>query len=329
MNAMPSPRHLQREGLQEYLDSGVPSKLPLAGTPEAFLVIDPTQERVAVRVPWEEGQAVDLSDYRHLSGEQVESSGIRWFEFAVMGKDYLLDAYPILCAVADRIQLEGESASVAIPEVLEVYRELLGSIGRLSDDQEVGLFGELLVFEHLARRMGIPSATTSWRGAIGEEHDFGLEDSDVEVKSTTTELRHHWIGTATQLQPTVDRTLWLVSLQFTSAGIGGRTLPMLIGDIRAMTSHEEVLSQFEVGLSKMRWSDGHASLYRRSFRLRSRPAAYMVETGFPAITPRLLERAGFPAQSILRVAYEVDLTFLPPAAGPPELRELMSESGES
>lgn len=326
MTNVPSPRHLQREGLQEYIAAGVPARIPLEGEPAAFLVIDPPEERISVRVPWEGDEFPDLTGYRHLSGGHVTSGGTSWFEFAVTGNEYLLDAYPILCAVADRVQLEHLSVSSAIAQVLDTYHELLGSIGRLSEDQEVGLYGELLVLEHLVAVMGAEAAVRSWRGPSAEEHDFGLAAADVEVKSTTRETRRHWIGTVTQLQPTTGRPLWVISIQVTSAGIGGRTLPQLVDELRSRITDGDVRTAFEQRLSSMRWNDAHAPLYRRSFRLRTTPTAYTVEGRFPAVTMSTLSRAGVPTERILQVAYQIDLTGLSSGVGPDELRQLLTEA---
>lgn len=289
-------------------------------------MVDPEHERISIRVPWEGDEFPDLSGYRHLSGGHVSSGGTSWFEFAVTGDEYLLDAYPILCAVADRVQLEHLGVSAAVAQVLDSYHELLGSIGRLSDDQEVGLYGELLVLEHLTSVLGEEPAVQSWRGPAAEEHDFGLATSDVEVKSTTRETRHHWIGTVTQLQPTAGRPLWLVSIQVTSAGIGGRTLPQLVETLRPQITDAGVRTAFEERLSGMRWNDAHAPLYRRAFRLRTTPAAYAVEGQFPAVTMTALNKAGVPTERILQVAYQVDLTGLPSGLGPHELRQLLTEA---
>ena len=76
----------------------------------------------------------------------------------------------------------------------------------------------------------------SWRGPIGEEHDFGMSAPDVEVKTTLGERREHWISTATQLVPTGDRPLYLLSIQLTSAALDSGqhpSRPGLIGPVEA------------------------------------------------------------------------------------------------
>jgi len=307
-SALPSERHLRQEGLREYLAAAVPSLVPVEGTPKCFLVIDPSLQRVAIRVPWSAGELPDLSSYRHFFAETVVRDGSRWGEFGAVGSDVLIEAYPVICAVADRVQQEGKTFAVAVHEVLGTYHELMRGLGRLSDQEEIGLFGELLLLGRLIDGLGESIAVTSWRGAISEEHDFGLPDDDVEVKTTTGENRRHWIGTATQLEPTVGRPLWLLSLQITSAGAGGLSLPEVVSSVRMKIVDGKVRTVLEDRLARVRWRDDQAALYGRRFRLRTDPAMFRVDAGFPAITPSKLEAAGVPVARIKGLTYLLDLT---------------------
>lgn len=321
---LPSDRHLRAEGLREYLAAAVPALVPVAGQPKCFLVIDPSLQRVAIRVPWSAGELPDLSTYRHFFAETVVRDGSRWGEFGATGGDVLIDAYPVICAVADRVQLESKAFATAVREVLETYHELLRGLGRLSDREEVGLFGELLVLDRLIDGLGESVAIRAWRGAISEEHDFGLPDDDVEVKTTTSEIRRHWVGTVMQLEPTVGRPLWLLSLQLTSAGAGGLTLPELIASVRLKVVDGTFRAVFEDRLSQVRWRDDQSALYGRHFRLRSDPVAFRVGDAFPAITPPKLAVAGVPVQRIASLNYLLDLNGLPPDTAPPALAPVIT-----
>lgn len=319
MTALPSGRHLRPEGLREYLAAAVPTLVPVDGQPRCFLVIDPSLQRVAIRVPWSAGELPDLSTYRHFFAEAVVRDGRRWDEFGATGGEVLLDAYPVICAVADRVQQEGKPFAIAVRGVLETYHELLRGIGRLSDQEEVGLFGELLVLDKLIDGLGEAVAVSAWRGAISEEHDFGLLDDDVEVKTTMGETRRHWVGTATQLEPTVGRPLWLLSIQVTSAGTGGLSLPELIASVRVKLVDGSVRAVFEERLARVRWRDEQAVLYGRRFRLRSDPAVFHVDPDFPAITPGKLAASAIPVQRIAGLTYLLDLSGLPSDTPPPVL----------
>ena len=61
-----------------------------------------------------------------------------------------------------------------------------------------------------------------------------MSEADLEVKTTTGERREHWISTTTQLVPTGDRPLYLLSIQLTAAALdAGHTLPSLIASARS------------------------------------------------------------------------------------------------
>jgi hypothetical protein len=319
VTGLPSERHLRPEGLKEYLAAAVPALVPIDGRPKCFLFIDPSAPRVAVRVPWAGGELPDLSAYRHFSATVVARDGGRWGEFAVTDGDVVLDAYPVLCGVADRVQQEGKPFAAAVRDVLEAYHELLRGMGRLTDDEEIGLFGELLVLDSLVDVVGEVVAVGAWRGALSEEHDFGLPDDDVEVKTTMSERRRHWIGSATQLEPSVGRRLWLLSIQVTSAGAGGSTLPELITGVRAKLVDGTVRADFESRLAQARWRDDQAVLYGRRLGLRTSPASFRVGDGFPAITPARLAAAAIPVQRIAGLTYLLDLEGLEPDDPPPAL----------
>lgn len=318
----PSDRHLRPEGLAEYLAAGVPALVPIAGDPGVFLVVDPSLQRVAIRMPWSAGELPDLGAYRHFTAETTIRDGARWGEFAVTGQDVLLDAYPVLCAVADRVQQQGMPFAVAVRDVLGIYHELLRGLGRLTDQEEVGLFGELLLLDHLVARLAEADAVAAWRGAASEEHDFGFVDDDVEVKTTTAESRRHWVGTVTQLSPTQQRPLWVLSVQLTTAGLGGLTLPELIADIRHKLVDGAVRHQFEARLADVRWSDEQSTLYGRRFRLRSDPAAFRVGPSFPAITTSALAAGGVSVERVVSVSYLIDLSGLAPDPPPPILESI-------
>lgn len=317
--ARPSERHLRPEGLREYLAAGAPALVPIDGNPRCFLDIDPPRHRVAIQVPWSAGELPDLVAYRHFFAEVVVRQGGRWGLFGVTGHDVLVDAYPVICAVADRVQLDRKPFGTAVRAVLESYHELLRGLGRLSEHEEVGLFGELMVLDNLIEGLGEATAVAAWRGAASEEHDFGLPTVDVEVKTTTGEARRHWVGTATQLEPTVGRPLWLMSVQLTSAGSGGRTLPELVDHVRAQLVDGSVRTALDQRLAKMRWRDDQAGLYHRRLRLRTNPAVYRIDDGFPAITPPRLATAGIATHHIAGLTYLLDLSGLAADSPPPDL----------
>lgn len=317
-------RHLSRDGLADYLAAGAPAVIKIDGDPVLYLAIEPALLRLALRTPLPRHSVPDLTTYRHVSAVAIHWNDRQWFELRIEGR-MLLDAYPVLCSIADRIQFHRIDVGPAVADALASLRDLLSSFGRLSDEQETGLFGELLVLRRFIHNRSVTDPIRSWRGSAREEHDFDIGADDVEVKSTTSENRHHWIGDLNQLKPTLGRRLWLVSIQFTGAGAGGHSLPELIDAIRAITPHDPSAHELRRKLDAAGWRDETAPLYTRRFRLRCSVAVFEVDKTFPALTPTVLAAAGIDCGRFVRVKYMINLDGLPAAPSPPgPLRSLGS-----
>ena len=316
-------RHLGWLNLLEYLEAGAPAIVRIVGTPDVDLVIEPASQRVAVRGPWlATGDAPDLAQYRHLDTRVGTDVRGDWVEFGVSGHGVLREAYPMLVAVADHVQLRGEAMGTAIGRVLSSYRELLSALGRLSEHQELGLYGELLVLNHLIGSIGEHRAVDSWRGPTREEHDFGLSDVDLEVKTTLSDDRSHRISSLTQLEPSPGRDLWLVSVQLTTRGMGGTTLPELISWVADRLPAPVVQTRYAERLAGVGWDAAHSHLYSRQFVQRSPVCVFKVTPEFPAITARRLGSAGFPIERFSDVSYILHTAGLSPDSPPTEIEAL-------
>ncbi|HWA72273.1 MAG TPA: PD-(D/E)XK motif protein [Polyangiaceae bacterium] len=227
-------------------------------------------------------------------------------------------------AIADRIQLEGADSASATTASLDAFRELLAAGRVLSAERQMGLFGELLVLEHILNRAPPEAAIACWRGPLGEEHDFDVGEGDVEVKTTTSEGRRHWIGSLGQLCPSVGRPLWLASIQLTGAGIGGTSLAELIARIENRLTGNAI-EAFNDKLLVVGWTDQYTRDAAR-LRRRSAPAIYAVDDAFPAITSRELERLRLGADKIVQLTYMLDLSSVSMAEEAPNLiKDIASE----
>jgi hypothetical protein len=297
---------LSPEGFREYLRSGAPSIVRIDGAPVVYLVIDASERQLALRTPLVRHGVPNLSGYQHISAEAIYWNDSQWCELRVSG-DIILDAYPILCAIADRIQLQSLDFHTAVTEALSSLRRLLAGRGRMSEEQEIGLFGELLVLKHLLKQVPPSDALACWRGPDGEEHDFVLPDGDVEVKATTSETRSHWINDIHQLEPKLGRHLRLLSMQLTGVAADGTTLAGLIEEIRELVPEAGAAEEFRHKLELANWRDGSAELYTTRFRLRTKPAMFDVDDAFPAMTPGRLEAAGLEGSRFRQIRYLIDL----------------------
>lgn len=309
-------RHLSREGLQQYLAEGAPAAVKIDGAPVAYLIIEPSAQKLTLRAPLAKNTLPDLSAYQNLQAGVVHWEGAQWCQISITGP-VILDAYPLLIAIADRVQLLGFEFARATKASLDAFREVLAGGASLSEEERIGLFGELLVLERIMSMASSESAVACWRGADAEEHDFDVDEGDVEVKTTTSESRRHWIGSLGQLSPTLGRPLWLVSIQLTAAGLGGASLGELVARIEAKLDAGS-LKTFRTKLAALGWRDPHSEDLRR-MRYRSAPAIYRVDEAFPALTHRELKTLGLGADKIVQVKYMLDLSDVPVAESQPKL----------
>ncbi len=303
-------RHLSAESFAGYVASAAPIEHPIPGDPLLILFVDPQRVRIGIRGPAGANETPPPINRERLTVAVVHHDGHRMIEIAVTDHRLFADAYPILCAVADRAQLDGLSMTDALAETLRRLGHLLEPEDALPHGIEVGLLGELSLLAGLAHTADQVSALAAWRGAAAEEHDFDLSGINVEVKTTASEVRAHRISSLTQLAPTSERPLWLVSFQVTAAGAGGTSLAQLVTRVRGLFAEGATRTTFDSKLHDAGWRDRHANLALRSWRLRNPVAAYAVTSMFPRLTPDLLETASVSLAHITDVKYRVDLTGL-------------------
>jgi hypothetical protein len=307
-----SSRHVPVGVIEDYLVHGLDGVLGVPGSPTGRVLIDPHHQTLAVEFPAGD-RAPNVVAFQNLSFEVISHDKVVWHHLAVHLDDNLDEVYAFLCAILDRVQLSGEPFASAVEDALNSLTGILAVRHSLTRDKQVGLFGELCVLLALADGIGCDEAMRSWRGPYGEEHDFGIPNHDVEVKTTLSERREHWISTATQLVPTGDRPLYLLSIQLTTAALdSGHTLPGLVLSARSKVAPHAV--RFEAVLAQMGYRDGDSDLYRSRWTLRTTPTFYEVGPQFPAITQELLDAAVPSAERIKDLRYRIDLTGLPPSS---------------
>jgi hypothetical protein len=235
--------------------------LPVQGVTQTFLVLQSTSSRL-------------LSQFSLLADDILEA----------------VSAYP-------------ESAAMIMRQTVERWKEMLRDqkAPLLSEEQLIGLFGELLFLEELACEHG-PLALHAWQGPNGGRHDFAFQNASVEVKTTTTldtfTVTFH--GTK-QLEKPVDRFLYVQ---------GYRVEPTIAGE-----SVPQVLQRlFNLGISRLEllrlveqlgYSETDANHYaERRFAVLSRRSV-AVNGDFPRITSETISEEILHRISALR--YQVDL----------------------
>lgn len=310
-------RHLSEASLRSYLCSNVPIDQPIAGDPPIVLFISPTRSEMGLRVPFV-GEITTAPGLEHIRCVIEQVSGRRYLVIAVTRRDLFVDAYPILCAIADRIQLHGLSPEQALSDTIRSFANLIQSSQSMEIEREVGLFGELIVLLGLARTIGINEALAAWVGPQREEHDFALRGLNIEVKTTRSERRTHWVESLTQLRATGTQPLWLVSSQITSAGPGaGNALADVVRLARAEARDDEDRVALEAHLEHAGWRDRFERTCQGPWVLRTTPMAFAVTHDFPRLTPDEIRRVAAREQ-ITQVRYQIDLTDRSPSDALPE-----------
>lgn len=315
---MADRRHISPQTLDDYVSAGAAATIPIVGHPEALLTVDPPNETLRLELSWDGEQPPHISDYVHISTDVHFRQGRNWAVIAVHGTRFFADAYPLLRSIADQVQIEAATFAVAVQRALASYHDLLAAAGQMPIRDEIGLYGELLVVSHLITSLGPAQALQAWRGGDEtEEHDFGLTDDDVEIKTTTSDQRRHWIGSLDQLQPTMGRQLWLLSIQLTGAGAGyAERLPNVIERIEAQLPAAFRIT-FQTRLAGTRYRAEQRPDSFRLLRLRSEPACYLVDSSFPRIDRAILAGGGAALSSIDEVNYAIRLDGLTPHPNPP------------
>ncbi len=313
------------ETLETYFAAGTVVAVQLASSPVCTLRIDPPEDRLELWTP-AEGPEPDVAALSRLSVDTEERDGASWFALTVDARGAHFAAYSLIAAIVDDLAA-GSSFHAAAARSVGAHRDLLSGRDRLSEEKAVGLIGELLLLEHLVGTIGEDAAMASWVGPESEEHDFGLPGTDVEVKTTLGEKRRHIVSTETQLAASPHRPLWLVSIQLTRAGHArdAFSVPDVVGRIR--TRLGTTGDPYVEHLRSRGWRDADAELYRERYRYRSRPAAYLIDEGFPALTRARIDAIVPRSELVGPVSYRVDVSSLPPGMPPSMLAGFTESDG--
>jgi len=286
------------EFIKKNMNNKTPAEFPIYGDeagPECQITVN-QNGLLVLRIPIED--ECDLGEFteRLLVLEQALVAGQRWLTLYTEEVSLSEDFFSFVCRIIDEIQIEKRSPLEAIEHVQRSWSELLSRHGRMSVEQEIGLVGELWFLLEVSKTIGIRKAVLAWKGAHLEEHDFGFEQIDVEVKTTTSEKREHWISSLTQMVPSEGRKLTVLSLQLTGATVNQQNAISLRTEIRLVRESlgeagSKAKEYFEDCLVQARWREECADLYKRKFTIRSAPLVIVVDQKFPALTPSVLNTA--------------------------------------
>jgi uncharacterized protein YbaR (Trm112 family) len=213
------------------------------------------------------------------------------------------DVFTGLCAeVLVALEADGRNPYRTSLAVVNRWRQLFSGASRtLTEAQEVGLAGELLVLLRLLDKDS--DAIRLWSGPEGGRHDFSDGVRAVEVKSTysTSERKTFEVHGLDQLEPPDGGRLMLAWYRF-ERGPQGRTVSELAAEAARLCADESELwlRLAHVGYRRSQAEDEGA--------LRVSPIEerwYEIDDAFPRlVTPSLREPV---PDGVLDVRYTVDL----------------------
>lgn len=272
--------------ISELLGSGNQAQVVIPGTPEIQLIVGASGEELGIFV----GQIINDENIPALTALDIIPRTLNGFDgsYIFTRTNSIFRAfYDLICNFADATQIDGSSPDAALTTTLSKFKTLISIETSLTEDQQIGLIGELLFLQDLSVTLGFPEALQSWHRIDNSEHDFDLGHLDVEVKSTRLESRVHRISSEYQLQESLHRPLYLVSFQFTNADSGsGHSVESLVDEIRSQfaTNDDVSLINFEKRLASVGWRSEKSKLCKVRVRHRSSPRLIQIDNGFPRLT---------------------------------------------
>ena len=166
-----------------------------------------------------------------------------------------------------------------------------GRDSRLSDQEQKGLIGELLVLvRHILPALGATDAVRCWTGPLGSPHDFEISHIHVEAKARGSSVPLVNISSEFQLDASSVDTLFLHVTEVAIAAQGtanASTLTDVAKKARSDIAGEDMVA---VELLEQRltavgftWTDD----YSDKLWLVAGESVYEVREGFPRITPAM------------------------------------------
>lgn len=293
----------------------VPYRLGNSGS--GLLEIDGKRKSVTIRWPLASSATFKgLKGFKNLTFLVIGEVGSqdRHVELTLDATSYPEATLAFASAVVS--QLMGDSDfELSIKSSIKAIRAFLQELDVLSTERALGLMGELLFLKSVIAGHGLRKGLESWMGPPKGEHDFSLPDAEFEIKTTRSERRVHRISSASQMKPSLERKLYLVSIQLTEAGPGDRafTLPSLINSVRDEIG--ESSNNFEQYLYEAGWRDWFEDVFTQNYQFRDEPHAYLVDESFPAITKDLILDVVSNGDLVESVVYKVDVGGLSPTPG--------------
>lgn len=170
----------------------------------------------------------------------------------------------------------------------------------LTEDEIRGLIGELEILKMVMKDFGVDAALESWRGPLGDLHDFLLAEFRIEAKTWTNQsLPRIHISDPSQLVVDDAWPVFLAAVQLSRDNMTGIALASRVTSLReSMNSWQR--SVFDQLLTDAGYLQSQAELYTNPYSV-VETRIFRVSEGFPLIDPLVLP------PGIVNVRFAIDL----------------------
>ena len=165
--------------------------------------------------------------------------------------------------------------------------------GRLGDEEQKGLIGELVVLERcLLPVLGALDAVRCWTGPLGTPRDFEVSGVQVEAKARSQSVPRVTISSEHQLASDGANKLFLHVTEVLispEGGLGAVTVMDMANQVRSLLADRDIsaVDPFESRLDAIGfdWTDDYSD---RSWLIGDE-TLYEIREGFPRITPAMVQ----------------------------------------
>jgi hypothetical protein len=184
---------------------------------------------------------------------------------------------------------------------------ILGRDAHLSDESQVGLFGELLVLrDFVIPTVGPAAAVEAWKGPEGSPQDFAVAGGALEVKCTRAKAGGRIpISNELQLDDRPFGFMILVHISVSQGSASNPSLTDMVEGVRALLTGPAVLT-FNDKLITAGYLDAHVDRYRESRFFLREMDFFEVRDDFPRIRP-----GDFPI-GVVEISYKIDVAAVVP-----------------
>lgn len=309
---MSSPHHLSWENFRSTVFlRGQQRVHRVTDSPHIEVFGDGIQNRIGIWLEVSSDTVIpsEMSKLACITTRTLKQKGRVLLEVTTSTTSLHRQFYHFAVAVAERVIVEQCAPIEAIGLELQCFTDLLEEKPLLGLERQLGLLGELIFLERLVGKGGL-DILDSWLGPMGEPHDFRLQASEFEVKTTVSPHRIHTIHGTEQLVPSNGCSLYLVSVLL---GPSGASDGFSLADKVAQLSEQFApvparLNQFTTAVKAGGFRDADRTYYTRQFAMRRPMGVVRVDNTFPAITrPTIQSVLGPLAPRIESLQYDVSV----------------------